>query len=363
MNLAMRWGVTFVCLCGMSSVAAGQTMITVPYRLDDVWLLPDNPFEPQQLLTGTFEWTYVDGDFENGSGQVISLLVPWGGSGMGPLDTNIATDSIEITLPGNGHDQGVDITLAFLTLLSPDPNQPSSIDTGASAFEIQNGPVVSGTVVSGSVSVRVDDDADGVDNPFDWCPGTPGGEAVDANGCSATQLDDDNDGINNALDLCPGTLAGASVDANGCSLAQRDDDGDGVPNGLDQCPDTLPGEPVSPTGCSYAQLDSDNDGVPNGSDLCPGTHPGQTVDVDGCAQVQLDDDDDGVSNALDQCPGTPVGHAVDSVGCSSAAAVPSVSVGGLVGLVVGLLGVGGWFGVRRVGEAGGTGSGRKRHPD
>ena len=138
-------------------------------------------------------------------------------------------------------------------------------------------------------------------NADDLCPGTPAGETVDANGCSASQLDDDSDGVSNADDLCPGTPVGEAVDANGCSQSQLDDDGDGVTNDIDLCPGTPAGEAVDANGCSQSQLDDDGDGVSNDIDLCPGTPAGEAVDANGCSQSQLDDDGDGVSNADDNC--------------------------------------------------------------
>ncbi len=60
-----------------------------------------------------------------------------------------------------------------------------------------------------------DSDGDGVNDPLDQCPNTPGGAAVDAQGC---ELDDDRDGVVNRLDRCPNTPFGDQVDAIGCGL-------------------------------------------------------------------------------------------------------------------------------------------------
>ncbi len=127
-----------------------------------------------------------------------------------------------------------------------------------------------------------DADGDGVSDPLDLCPGTPAGETVDADGCSASQLDADGDGVSDAADLCPGTPAGEAVDADGCSASQGDDDGDGVNNAIDLCPGTPVGEAVDANGCSTSQLDSDGDGVTDNLDLCPGTPAGTPVDATGC---------------------------------------------------------------------------------
>ena len=122
---------------------------TVTYELDNVWLLPDitRPWEPARQMTGIFEWTYQQGDFENGSGQFIELDIPWYNPSLTDLNFNVDLTSIEITLPGNFHDLGVDISLFLMDPLSPD--QPSVIDPDRSSFEIQNGVIFKGHVVSG----------------------------------------------------------------------------------------------------------------------------------------------------------------------------------------------------------------------
>ena len=53
-------------------------------------------------------------------------------------------------MPGSYHDLGVDVTLFLLEPLSPDA--PAAIDTARSAFEIQQGVVHQGHVVSGVVA-------------------------------------------------------------------------------------------------------------------------------------------------------------------------------------------------------------------
>ena len=118
--------------------------------------------------------------------------------------------------------------------------------------------------------------------------------------------DDDADGVPNHLDKCPGTPNGVKVDAVGCPL---DTDGDGVPDYLDKCPCTPKGVEVDAKGCP---IDSDGDGVPDAMDKCPGTPRGVKVDRQGCP---LDSDGDGVPDYLDKCPGTPRGVPVDDNGC------------------------------------------------
>ena len=86
-----------------------------------------------------------------------------------------------------------------------------------------------------------DSDGDGVFDPCDDCPGTPGGVQVDGRGCRDT----DGDGVGDDNDLCPGTPGGTQVNADGCP----DEDGDGVADPDDQCPGTIPGAAVDSDGC------------------------------------------------------------------------------------------------------------------
>ncbi|MFT6276534.1 MAG: putative lipoprotein with Yx(FWY)xxD motif, partial [Halioglobus sp.] len=60
--------------------------------------------------------------------------------------------------------------------------------------------------------------------------------------------DEDADGVDDIIDLCPGTLSGGSVDARGCIFI--DTDNDGVRDSLDQCPSSPPVTLVDATGCT-----------------------------------------------------------------------------------------------------------------
>lgn len=155
-----------------------------------------------------------------------------------------------------------------------------------------------------------DEDADGVTDKADRCPGTPRGAVVDANGCPS---DADGDGVFDGLDRCPNTPRGAKVDAGGCPV---DTDGDGVFDGIDRCANTPRGAVVDATGCPK---DADGDGVFDGIDRCPDTPAGAKVDPTGCP---LDSDGDGVWDGIDRCPGTPKGTQIDATGCPIALAPP-----------------------------------------
>lgn len=66
-----------------------------------------------------------------------------------------------------------------------------------------------------------DEDADGVRNAGDACPGSPAGSLVDATGC-VRRSDTDRDGVIDINDVCPDTPAGAKVNASGCPATASD---------------------------------------------------------------------------------------------------------------------------------------------
>lgn len=125
------------------AAVSGVQAASVSYTFDNIVL--DNG----EQLTGAFEWTYVEGDFENGSGLFSDLFIP---GNLFPLsDLNTTFDigkSIEITLNANLDSAGVDITLFFLQGLTPD--QGSEIDLDRSKFNVGGGGF-SNSFVSGSI--------------------------------------------------------------------------------------------------------------------------------------------------------------------------------------------------------------------
>jgi len=132
-----------------------------------------------------------------------------------------------------------------------------------------------------------DDDADGVADSCDVCPG--GDDLADGDGdgladfCDScpngdNALDADGDSVPDGCDVCPGFND------------TQDADGDGIPNGCDPCPNSV-GD------------DSDGDGVCDAGDRCPGFDD------------NIDTDIDGVPDGCDACVPSPGGLPVDASGC------------------------------------------------
>jgi len=131
--------------------AALAQMRTATFQLEGVQLLPDisHPGRPPVAMTGTFEWSYKPGDFENGSGRFTDVYIPWDQPRLDELIINVDLLSIEFSLAGNWHDRGIDLTLFLLQPLSL--QRPSDVDTATSLFEIQHGITYEGHVISGRV--------------------------------------------------------------------------------------------------------------------------------------------------------------------------------------------------------------------
>lgn len=138
---------------------------TVNYTLDNL-ILADG-----QQIFGTFDWTYSAGDFEGGSGAFTALEIPYTiySFSAGTLNTDIQSDSVEISGNGNYHDVGLDITLKLTQPFTPTQSAP--IDLGLSFFEccgngfkdqfFQSGSIVPSTVLAGDFDT--DGDVDGSD--------------------------------------------------------------------------------------------------------------------------------------------------------------------------------------------------------
>jgi opacity protein-like surface antigen len=228
--------------------AANAQAATVEYTLNSIFMTNGNQ------VTGTFQWDYTDGDFENGTGTFTDLFIPGYNPSLAPL--NITFDiggSIEFSLAGDLHNQGVDYTLFFIDPLIP--TSGALIDLVRSKWEYGRGfntSPLSGKFISGSIAVVLpsDSDGDGVVDNEDNCPSVPNADQINTDGENdggdACDEDDDNDGW-------------ADFDDNCSSVAnpqQEDADGDGVGDVCDNCLIA-----VNPN-----QEDTDGDGV---GDLCP----------------------------------------------------------------------------------------------
>ena len=132
-----------LCLSICSLAANGQTEV-ITYTLDEV------RFSGAQLMTGTFEWTYEQGDFENGSGVFTDIHIPWYWSGLSELAITVDLTSIEFTFDGNLHDRGLDITLFLEEALSP--THSVAIDLARSRYQVEVGITHEGPFLSGSVA-------------------------------------------------------------------------------------------------------------------------------------------------------------------------------------------------------------------
>ena len=125
--------------------ASNAHAITVNYTLDNVIL------DDSTQMTGTFSWTFNGGDFENGVGQFSSLVIPWTSHNQDDLDAVFDIgNSIEVTLEGSVHDDGVDITLFLIQPLTPTTS--ASVDLVRSKYEIGGNGFHDGLFLSGSIS-------------------------------------------------------------------------------------------------------------------------------------------------------------------------------------------------------------------
>ncbi len=136
-------------------VTAPAQAATVSYFLDNVVTTHG------KTMTGTFEWSYTPGDFENGSGQFSQLYIPGYGSDLAPLSITIAPDAIEFSLNQSFHNKELDINLRLIGAFSP--THGADIDTSQdtngnylSKFRVAGfgSPGYNGGFASGAVSLQ-----------------------------------------------------------------------------------------------------------------------------------------------------------------------------------------------------------------
>ena len=148
-NIKFILGLATVWLVLISSSGAAQAA-TVTYTLDNV--LQDNA----KLMTGSFNWTYTEGDFENGTGLFTELYIPGHGTDIDALTINFdIANSIEFSFTDNVHNGGVNVSLFLQTPLTP--TQSALVDLNLSSYEIevgaQNGGFVSGSILASAVPI------------------------------------------------------------------------------------------------------------------------------------------------------------------------------------------------------------------
>jgi hypothetical protein len=131
--------------CLFALAAPSAHALVVDYKLADVVL------EDRSQLTGAFSWTYTAGSFLDGSGRFTSLSIPYTSHDHTDLDATIDVgESIEITLVGSTHDDGVDITFVLAQPLTP--TSGSAIDLSLSKYEIGGNGFHDGLFLSGRVT-------------------------------------------------------------------------------------------------------------------------------------------------------------------------------------------------------------------
>ncbi|MGK0189847.1 MAG: hypothetical protein ACI9R3_005665 [Verrucomicrobiales bacterium] len=124
---------------------------TVFYTLENVTLVGNTP------MKGTFSWNYDVGDFENGVGQFTFLEIPWTSHDHTDLEASFDIgSSIEITLEGNVHDDGVDITLVLAKPLTPTTSSLLVLGPGESKYEIGGNGFHDDLIQSGRISSGFD---------------------------------------------------------------------------------------------------------------------------------------------------------------------------------------------------------------
>jgi len=117
----------------------------VYYTLDHV-ILQDGA-----QMTGIFSWMYTAGDFENGTGQFVSLDIPRTTHNQDDLRATFDIgSSIEITLTNNVDSDGVDISLFLTNALTATAGSP--LDLARSKYDIGGDGFYAGFFLSGSIS-------------------------------------------------------------------------------------------------------------------------------------------------------------------------------------------------------------------
>jgi len=133
-------------LLGLALTASSHAT-TVSYTLDNIFLTATDQ------MTGTFEWTYNEGDFQNGTGVFTELYIPYTTITMAYLDVVFdITKSIEISLIPNLDSNGVDISLVFVNALTPSGSTLLDLDIVNGSKWSLGGSGINNAFVSGGIS-------------------------------------------------------------------------------------------------------------------------------------------------------------------------------------------------------------------
>jgi hypothetical protein len=182
----------FWIICGVVLLVSRNARgTTVYYELDNVILDSNN-----RQITGEFSWTFTT-EFENGEGVFTSLNIPFTSHDHTDLKATFDIgSSIEITLEGSVHDDGVDIALFLELPLTPVTY--SSLYLVRSKYEIGGNGFHDGRFLSGRISPVDIGDTDGdhdVDigdyaNLVDQFGGPPSADSADFNGDGRVSIED-----------------------------------------------------------------------------------------------------------------------------------------------------------------------------
>ena len=147
-RLSIARAALFSCLIAVISAGSAQAAtVTVSYTLDNIFLDATNQ------MTGTFEWTYVEDDFEGGAGLFSELSIPFTTHTL--ADLNITFDikkSIEFTLIDNLDSDGVDISLVFDPPLTPTQSTLLNLNTLTGSKYSIGGTGTNNAFISGGIS-------------------------------------------------------------------------------------------------------------------------------------------------------------------------------------------------------------------
>jgi hypothetical protein len=136
----------FSWLVAVMSAGSAQAA-TVSYTLDNIFLDATNQ------MTGTFEWTYVDDDFENGTGVFSELFIPFTTRTLDELNFSFdIKKSIEITLKANLDGDGVDISLVFDNALTLTKSTLLDLNTFDGSKWSLGGTGANNAFISGGIS-------------------------------------------------------------------------------------------------------------------------------------------------------------------------------------------------------------------